>query len=272
MNVTSRNFILLPAAIWLAGCGKSASDLHSLSNAVLADNTSSVGHMISNGMDPNVNTGPLGTPLMLAVMSRHGDMVRFLISRGADPSLPTSYGVTPLIASASVDCPSCAEALLQSGAKRDDRNKFGETALQVAVKLGHTDVVKILSGNSPLVSISLERLVGTWSRTEPGLEDVLVFQPAGVFYSARRTKSSFTVLRGIYSGEGQNLALRFDTCYVNGVLRKLTRRPPSRYAVGWITIDTIRLNEVVHDPNDGHPSRITATFRRMSRAYGVPKL
>ena len=55
--------------------------------------------------------------------------------------------MTPLLWAASMDFgdPAMIELLLKSGARADARNKDGLTALELARKYGHTEVIAALS-------------------------------------------------------------------------------------------------------------------------------
>ena len=60
------------------------------------------------------------------------------------PSLPVQWGYTPLLRAVAKGHADIARFLLASGSDFDERNSRGESALQIAVRRGHLDVVKVL--------------------------------------------------------------------------------------------------------------------------------
>ena len=64
---------------------------------------------------------------------------------GIPPPLPVSQnGTTPLVLAASLGNLAMVEVMLEKGADKDLANKHGETALLLASKVGHLDVVRFL--------------------------------------------------------------------------------------------------------------------------------
>jgi ankyrin repeat protein len=110
-----------------------------------------------------VETEENQSALMWAAEHSQPEMVRLLLSRGADPNLhakahdydvrvsaeprvrydPTG-GQTALIYAARAGCVGCAKALVEGGAKIDDRDPDGVTALIVATLNAHFDVAAYL--------------------------------------------------------------------------------------------------------------------------------
>jgi ankyrin repeat protein len=100
----------------------------------------------------------LGTPLEFAdgngitmlgrsALNNEVAMAKTLIDRGANVNIVDKLGMTPLLWAASMDFgdPSMIELLLKSGAKADARNKDGLTALDLARKYGHAEVIPALT-------------------------------------------------------------------------------------------------------------------------------
>jgi ankyrin repeat protein len=100
----------------------------------------------------------LGTPLEFAdgngitmlgraALNNEVAMARALIERGANVNVVDKQGMTPLLWAASMDFgdPAMIELLLKSGAKADAKNKDGLTALELARKYGHAEVIPALS-------------------------------------------------------------------------------------------------------------------------------
>jgi ankyrin repeat protein len=100
----------------------------------------------------------LGTPLEFAdgngitmlgraALNNEVVMAKALIDRGANVNVVDKQGMTPLLWAASMDFgdPAMIELLLKSGAKADARNKDGLTALELARKYGHVEVIPALA-------------------------------------------------------------------------------------------------------------------------------
>jgi ankyrin repeat protein len=87
------------------------------------------------------------TMLGRAALNNEVAMARWLIARGANVNAVDKLGMTPLLWAASMDFgdPAMIELLLQSGARADARNREGLTALDLARKYGHAEVVPALS-------------------------------------------------------------------------------------------------------------------------------
>ena len=87
------------------------------------------------------------TMLGRAALNNEVAMARTLIARGANVNVVDKLGMTPLLWAASSDFgdPAMIELLLKSGAKTDARNKDGLTALELARKYNHAEVIPALS-------------------------------------------------------------------------------------------------------------------------------
>jgi ankyrin repeat protein len=87
------------------------------------------------------------TMLGRSALNNEVAMARTLIARGANVNVVDKLGMTPLLWAASSDFgdPAMIELLLKSGAKADARNKDGLTALELARKYNHAEVIPVLS-------------------------------------------------------------------------------------------------------------------------------
>jgi ankyrin repeat protein len=91
------------------------------------------------------------TMLGRAALNNEVGMARELIGRGANVNVVDKLGMTPLLWAASMDFgdPAMIELLLNSGARADARNKDGLTALDLARKYNHVEVVPVLAKATP---------------------------------------------------------------------------------------------------------------------------
>jgi ankyrin repeat protein len=85
------------------------------------------------------------TPLYLACSNGNAAMIRLLLDAGADPNAPDPTGETPLMTAAKIGNLDAVALLLDRGALVDTRDpEFQQTALMVAVRENHPDVVRLL--------------------------------------------------------------------------------------------------------------------------------
>jgi len=86
------------------------------------------------------------TFLGLAALSNRPETAQLLIARGADVNHVDSYGLTPLQIAASTDFgdSQVIELLKKAGAKKDARDKQGSTALDLARKYRHSNLIASL--------------------------------------------------------------------------------------------------------------------------------
>ena len=80
----------------------------------------------------------------IAMRNRNGNWVGYLLGKGADPNLGDANGDTPLIIAARMHYSEGAARLLMYKAQVDKTNRFGETALIVAVQQRQPGIVKML--------------------------------------------------------------------------------------------------------------------------------
>jgi ankyrin repeat protein len=96
---------------------------------------------------PNIidtKDGKGDTGLLIAIGRSDANWTGFLLTKGADPNLAGANGDTPLIEAARVGFNDAAGWLLGMGAKVDDTNRMGETALIIAVQRRNAPLVKTL--------------------------------------------------------------------------------------------------------------------------------
>ena len=93
------------------------------------------------GRDLNKRTRATGqTPLHLAVRYGHADVARALIRAGGDVNITDTRGRSPLIRAASDGRAELVNDLLLRGSRVNARDNNRDTALSIAVRLGHLDV------------------------------------------------------------------------------------------------------------------------------------
>jgi ankyrin repeat protein len=98
--------------------------------------------LLDHGADPNHKFSGK-TPLGAAAREGHTDIVEVLARRGADFTEPCYKGLTPLQLAAESGRYAVVESLLQLGAEVDSNVAAG-TALELAARNGHADVVWLL--------------------------------------------------------------------------------------------------------------------------------
>jgi ankyrin repeat protein len=97
--------------------------------------------------NPNIveyRNGKGETPLMVAIQNRDSSWTGFLLSQNADPNVADRDGNTPLIQASRLGLETPVEWLIQAGARIDEKNRMGETALIVAVQRRQVPIVKML--------------------------------------------------------------------------------------------------------------------------------
>ena len=84
------------------------------------------------------------TALGVALTRRDVDWTAYLLNAGADPNLVTMGGNPPIVVAARVGFTDAIGWLIGKGARIDDSNKAGETALIAAVQGRHRDSARLL--------------------------------------------------------------------------------------------------------------------------------
>lgn len=85
------------------------------------------------------------TPLYLACANGNAEMIRLLLDAGADPNAADPTGETPLMTASRVGTLDAVQQLLDRGATVDAKDpEFQQTALMVAVRENHPEVVRLL--------------------------------------------------------------------------------------------------------------------------------
>ena len=113
--------------------------------AVRTDELEMARLLLGAGADPKQANRYGVTPLFLACANGNEAMIRLLLDAGADPNAADPTGETPLMEAARVGTLGAVKLLLERGAVLDARDPaFEQTALMVAVRENHPDVVAFL--------------------------------------------------------------------------------------------------------------------------------
>jgi ankyrin repeat protein len=129
-------------ALSQAGMGEGGA---ALETAIRSGDTAKAVQLIRD--NPNIveyRNGKGETPLMVAIQNRDPSWAGFLLSQNADPNVADRDGNTPLIQASRLGLETPVEWLIQAGARIDDKNRMGETALIVAVQRRQVPIVKLL--------------------------------------------------------------------------------------------------------------------------------
>lgn len=101
--------------------------------------------LITNGANVNAASDRGVTPLISAVQWGHLGAVELLLSKGADVNAATTNGYTALMIAAGDDNVEAVKSLLKAKPNLNARGgKLGQTALELAVALDHTNVLEVL--------------------------------------------------------------------------------------------------------------------------------
>ncbi len=127
-----------------AGCFADSGQEQELIDAAFSNDFQKVNELISQGVDVNAMFDMTGdTPLTAAADKGNTEMVRLLISKGADLEA-WSLGGTALMRAANEGRAEVVKLLIESGADVNAMTRGGESALSLAEKNGHADVVQLL--------------------------------------------------------------------------------------------------------------------------------
>lgn len=83
-------------------------------------------------------------PLLYAAFSGHAPTVRLLLAYGMPVDSQTDAGLTALMLAAKQGCLECISMLLRMGADPGLRSRQGESALDMALSVGNTDIGELL--------------------------------------------------------------------------------------------------------------------------------
>ena len=112
---------------------------------VRVDDLDSVRLLLRAGADAKAANRTGVTPLYLACTNGNAPMIRALLDAGADANAPDPTGETPLMTASKVGNLDAVALLLDHGAVVDARDpEFQQTALMVAVRENHPDIVGLL--------------------------------------------------------------------------------------------------------------------------------
>uniref|UniRef100_A0A3B5R451 Uncharacterized protein n=1 Tax=Xiphophorus maculatus TaxID=8083 RepID=A0A3B5R451_XIPMA len=108
--------------------------------------------LLHRGASVNHQDGNGRTALSYACEKGYLDAVKILVQNGADPEILDSWGNTPLIYAAVADHTLVVEFLVRAfkrlGLRIDRQNKAGNSAVEVAKFLGHTECISALTNIS----------------------------------------------------------------------------------------------------------------------------
>lgn len=101
-------------------------------------------HLIAYRAKVNVKNKVGMTPLLYAVKGRHTEMAEYLINNGAKINPSNIYGQNAIFWAAYNGDSKLVHNLLMLGANYEKKTRLGQTPLQIAKALGHTETVKML--------------------------------------------------------------------------------------------------------------------------------
>lgn len=108
--------------------------------------------LLQRGANVNCQDGSGRTALSYACEKGYMEAVKILVRNGADPEIADSWGNTALMYAAMAGQSSVVEFLVRAfkrlGLQIDRQNKAGNTAVEVAKFLGHTECIFALDNNS----------------------------------------------------------------------------------------------------------------------------
>lgn len=101
--------------------------------------------LLNNGANVNAQDGSGATPLMEACRIGNLDLVQFLLKKGANTHLKNAYGWSPLHFASGFGTEKVISFLIQGDrASLDFKTSFGSTALCLAIKRRHPEIVQLL--------------------------------------------------------------------------------------------------------------------------------
>jgi len=127
---------------------ETAGDHTELMRAALEGDMATVRAHLTRGAEVNAKDDKGRTALMFAVINMHADIAGELLEHGADVNATANDGATALMLAASSGDTASVRALVRKGADPSGRYiRTGETALMLAKKKNHDDIVNLLSNN-----------------------------------------------------------------------------------------------------------------------------
>lgn len=120
-----------------------------LIGSIMRSDVAETKRLLASGADPNEGRFLGATPVVLALMMQIPEAAKALIAKGADVKATGMDGVTTLMFAAANEAgnPEIVNHLLQLGVDPNASNKAGETALDWALRRGHTQVVQTLKAH-----------------------------------------------------------------------------------------------------------------------------
>ena len=99
--------------------------------------------LLKSNANPNIHHDKGTTPLMTAALNAHTQVVQLLLASGADPNLQGCDGLSALMIASSAGYLDSVELLLKYDADLSIKS-YGLTALDMAAKAGHENIVELL--------------------------------------------------------------------------------------------------------------------------------
>lgn len=112
--------------------------------AVAGQRKETVSTLIDAGANLEAKDFEGSTPLLRACMSGNEELVRLLIEAGADTSATNKHGWTPFLEGVRGGYDEIVIQFLKRGCSKDERSPGGESALEMARRIGRDEVVRIL--------------------------------------------------------------------------------------------------------------------------------
>ncbi len=203
--------VLAVALSALATHARAAGDTR-LADAAMKRDTAAVRKLIDQKVDVNA-PGADGTPaLHWLVRVDDFDTARRLIRAGADPSRPNRYGVTPMSLACANGNAEMIALLLEAGADANVSDKQGETALMTASGVGNVDAVKTLLDHGAAVdardpAFQQTALMVAIRENHPDVVALLVARGANVNLQTRTGPTPQWVLPNSVPGFGHGIGI-----------------------------------------------------------------
>lgn len=118
--------------------------------------------LLPNGKSINVEVSDDelgGVTLFNAIIKHRTHMIRSLLRVGINLNVKNIEGITPLMAAARYNTVDIAKILLENGALPSMMNNDGETAFDIAVRMGNHDMARLLDPNADLTETQTETVI-----------------------------------------------------------------------------------------------------------------